>query len=59
MAYFDLAYVSVGCNQTPHTADWNLSGVLAYGAGNSIALAQKGMVSCYIAKYADIFIDRL
>ena len=34
-----LEHVSVGCNQTPHCVDWNASGLLAYGADKSIALA--------------------
>lgn len=33
------SYVSVGCNQTPHCADWSCLGLLAYGAGNSVAVA--------------------
>ena len=42
-----LQYVSVGCNQTPHNVDWSSEGLLAYGAGNSVALARKGEVSTY------------
>ena len=34
-----LEHVSVGCNRTPHCVDWNASGLLAYGADKSIALA--------------------
>ena len=38
-------YISVACNQTPHSADWNSNGLLAYGAGNSIALAKVSQIS--------------
>ena len=41
-----LKYVSVGCNQTPHCADWSVSSdLLAYGAGNSIAVTTRNGVS--------------
>ena len=32
-------YVAVGCNQTAHSADWNTNDVLAYCAGDSVAIA--------------------
>ena len=35
-----LQYISAGCNQTPHNADWNTHSVLAFGAGISVALAR-------------------
>ena len=37
-------YVCVGCNETPHSVDWNSDGLLAYAAGNSVAVATKGKV---------------
>ena len=40
-----LEYVSVGCNRTPHCVDWAPSGLLAYGADKSIALAKESCVS--------------
>ena len=40
-----LEYVSVGCNRTPHSVDWAPSGLLAYGADRSIALARESRVS--------------
>ena len=40
-----LEYVSVGCNRTPHSVDWAPSGLLAYGADRSIALARESSVS--------------
>lgn len=40
-----LKYVSVGCNRTPHSVDWAPSGMLAYGADKSIALATESRVS--------------
>ena len=40
-----LEYVSVGCNRTPHSVDWAPSGLLAYGADRSIALAKESSVS--------------
>ncbi len=40
-----LAFVSVGCNQTPHSIDWNCDGLLAYAAGNSVAVAEMCQVS--------------
>ena len=40
-----LEYVSVGCNRTPHSVDWAPSGLLAYGADKSIALAEESCVS--------------
>lgn len=46
-----LEYVSVGCNQTPCSADWNSNGLLAYAAGKSVALAIKGKVSEHKASY--------
>jgi hypothetical protein len=44
---FEVKYVAVGCNQTPHSADWSVEGVLAYCAGESIALSIKEGVSEY------------
>ena len=40
-----LEYVSVGCNRTPQSVDWAPSGLLAYGADRSIALARESRVS--------------
>ena len=40
-----LEHVSVGCNRTPHCVDWNVDGLLAYGADKSIALATDSSVS--------------
>lgn len=37
----ELEYVSLGCNRTPHAADWSSTGLLAYGASQSVALAQE------------------
>ena len=45
-------------NQTPHSVDWSSEGLLAYGAGNSVALARKGEVSTYTSS-DDIHIDNL
>ena len=39
-----LEYVSVGCNRTPHCVDWAPTGLLAYGADRSIALAKESCV---------------
>jgi len=40
-------YLSVGCNRTPQAADWYDDHTLAYGAANSVALAQVSEVSDY------------
>ena len=37
----ELEYVSLGCNRTPHAADWSSTGLLAYGASQSVALAEE------------------
>ena len=34
----EVEYLAAGANRHPATADWNDSGVLAYGANNNIAL---------------------
>ena len=34
----EVDYLAAGANRHPATADWNVSGVLAYGANNNIAL---------------------
>ena len=34
----EVDYLAAGANRHPATADWNESGVLAYGANNNIAL---------------------
>lgn len=36
----ELNYVSVGCNRTPQSVDWYDNCTLAYGAANSVALAE-------------------
>lgn len=41
----ELEYVSLGCNRTPHAADWSSTGLLAYGASQSVALAEETEVS--------------
>ena len=43
-ASLDLEYISVGCNRTPHCVDWNVNGLLAYGADKSTALARETRV---------------
>ena len=48
----ELEYVSVGCNRTPHAADWSSAGVLAYGASRSVALAKETeveIISMYLS----------
>jgi len=41
----EVDYVGVGCNRTPQAADWYDDHTLAYGAANSVALAQVSEVS--------------
>lgn len=36
----ELDYVSVGCNRTPQSVDWYDDHTLAYGAANSVVLAE-------------------
>ena len=43
-----LEHMSVSCNRTPHCVDWNASGLLAYGADKSIALAAERCVRRFL-----------
>lgn len=34
----DTAYISVGCNRTPHSLDWGNNGLVCFAASNSVAI---------------------
>ena len=39
--YAELEYISVGCNRTPHAADWSVGGQLTYAGSQSVALTEQ------------------
>ena len=39
-----LEYVSIGCNRTLHALSWGRNDVIAFGAGNSVAIYETKVV---------------
>ena len=54
----ELEYVSVGCSRTPHAADWSESGIVAYAANDSVALARESEVRQCLLPLASSRISR-